>query len=173
MYHLPPDVQWGSEFIGSGAISGFICGAIMGGRERSRQYLAENAHHLPKTKSGWYHYHRRKQMEVMRIGTQKGIRYGIIFSGIFGAFAASTIALERMRGKVEFWQPILGGGVTASLFSLVGKFKIVNLTDIARLPPVAQRTALAMGLVFGSCVACAEKAHYYITGQPLRYLNTE
>src|SRR5690348_16164592 len=47
------------------ALFGFLTGSYTGGQRSSLQYLAENAHRLPRTVQGWYFYHKRKNYRVM------------------------------------------------------------------------------------------------------------
>ncbi|KAI8610499.1 hypothetical protein BC830DRAFT_1053676, partial [Chytriomyces sp. MP71] len=47
-------------------LAGFCTGGFLRARMRSHQFLAENAHRLPRTEKGWYVYHRHKQLEALR-----------------------------------------------------------------------------------------------------------
>jgi Na+(H+)/acetate symporter ActP len=111
---------------------GFASGAYLSGRQRSLQFLAENAHRLPKTVKGWYFYHKYKQHEAIHGAYKGGLRYALRF-GFVGLMYCGTEALMESEkfGLIgtESWMCSLGAGlVTANIFSLTGESPKQNKT---------------------------------------------
>lgn len=82
---------------GYGFMSGFYGGFQLG----SLKYLALNAHRLPRTKGGWYFYHKRKNYVVLKEALQSGfktsVKYGVVSAGYMGLEAY----LDHVRGKID------------------------------------------------------------------------
>lgn len=62
-------------------MSGFYDGV----QKAAARYLLENGHRLPKTKGGWYFYHKRKNYEIIVGGTSTGIKRGLKYGGAVGS----------------------------------------------------------------------------------------
>ncbi|OZJ01816.1 hypothetical protein BZG36_04815, partial [Bifiguratus adelaidae] len=75
-----------------GSLWGFVAGSYIGGRQSGLQYLAENAHRLPRTVQGWYFYHKTKNYKVMYGGIKRGARY----AGQTGAVVMAYATLEAV-----------------------------------------------------------------------------
>lgn len=122
---------------GSMLLAGSVLGMFRGGRREGLRYLAENAHRAPTTLQGWYFYNKTKNYRVM-LGAIKGagadgIRLGLTAVG----WVAVEQAMERV-GLDDVRE--VGAGVgTAAVFSA-----------IYRLPWIAARQALFLGLLTGS-----------------------
>ncbi|KAI8815788.1 uncharacterized protein EV422DRAFT_483140, partial [Fimicolochytrium jonesii] len=112
---LSPETLWALHLGFAGGIGGFITGFYLGGRTRSYQFLAENAHRRPKTVSGWYFYHKYKNYEIAHFGFLGGFRSAAKFAAIMAGFASVEAGLEKMVVGRESWVCTLGAGVTTSM----------------------------------------------------------
>ncbi|ORX85370.1 hypothetical protein K493DRAFT_360421 [Basidiobolus meristosporus CBS 931.73] len=106
--------------IGVGLFWGFFAGAYLGGRQSSLQYLAENAHKMPKDMNSWYFYHKTKNYKVMLAGIQKGLSYSWRTAAMCGAFTGIEALLDQQRGRRDIINPTVAGITTGSIFSLIG-----------------------------------------------------
>ncbi|RKP22318.1 hypothetical protein SYNPS1DRAFT_6285, partial [Syncephalis pseudoplumigaleata] len=106
---------------GFGAFWGFVFGAYLGGRQSGLQYLAENAHRLPRTKADWYFYHKTKNYRVMLGGIRRGMLYAGRTGGLCLCFSGLEATLDYARGFPSPLHPTLAGIVTAAGFATLGK----------------------------------------------------
>jgi hypothetical protein len=88
-----------------------------------------SAHRLPKTKLGWFYYHKYKQHEALHAAYKGGFKYSSRFAGIGAVFCGSQWLLEESPlvndGLKEGWVCSLGAGlITTGVFSLAGKFAV-------------------------------------------------
>jgi hypothetical protein len=130
---------------GTGAFWGFTFGAFIGGRQAGLQYLAENAHRLPRTKDGWYFYHKTKNYRVLLGGIRQGMRQAgrmgtvcLVYSGLEGI-------MDRLRDQVSPIHSTLAGIITAGLFA-----------TITKLPRQSTRYALQIGFAVGLSTGCID-----------------
>jgi len=82
---------------------GAVAGSIRGARETSLRYLAENAHHMPRTREGWYFYWKTKNYRValgaLKEGGKGGCKLGGIGLGwVCAEEAVSWIGLDSVKG---------------------------------------------------------------------------
>ncbi|KAI9020535.1 hypothetical protein DFJ74DRAFT_757068 [Hyaloraphidium curvatum] len=84
-------------FAAAGFVSGFLVGAHAGGRLRRLQFLAENAHRMPRTKAGWYFYLRERNYQVLKRAGAVGARTGAKWALVLGGFAALETAVDLVR----------------------------------------------------------------------------
>ncbi len=94
----------------------FCLGALAGGRKSAYQFLAENAHRLPRTEQGWYFYHKTKNYRVMQAGIRAGARYAVRTSIWTLTYAGLEAGLDAARG-VDAINSLLAATVTAGTFS--------------------------------------------------------
>ncbi|KAI9598313.1 hypothetical protein BDF19DRAFT_402003 [Syncephalis fuscata] len=136
---------------GFGTFWGFTFGAYLGGRQAGLQYLAENAHRLPRTKGGWYFYHKTKNYRVMLGGTRRGL----IYAGRTGALCLSYSGIEAIldyeRGCTSPLHSTVAGLVTAGTFA-----------TLAKLPKQSFRYAMQIGLLIGVTTGGLDLLHHYI-----------
>ncbi|RKP05224.1 hypothetical protein THASP1DRAFT_20052 [Thamnocephalis sphaerospora] len=104
---------------GMGAFWGFAFGAFLGGRQSGLQYLAENAHKLPRTKEGWYFYHKTKNYRVLLGATRQGMRYAGRTGAICLLYSGAEAWMDRMRGHTSPLHSIASGVTTASVYALL------------------------------------------------------
>lgn len=106
----------------SSSVLTFFLGAIAGGKKTSYQFLAENAHRLPRTHQGWYFYHKTKNYRVMYGGITNGVRYAgrtMIWTLLY---VGTEAALDRTRGTIDALNSTASAVVTAGVFSYKNKF---------------------------------------------------
>lgn len=78
---LPPSGLWTVKMGMIAFYAGAGLGCWRGASKAALVFLAENAHRLPKTKGGWFMYHKQKNYTIMRSfihsGLQTGARWGL------------------------------------------------------------------------------------------------
>ncbi len=118
---LPHQIIWSSSFTGYSSLAGFASGAYLGARTRSHQFLAENAHRLPKLVTGWYYYHKYKNNEMTLAGIKGGIRYATRFAAISGCFSLLEVGSEKYlsNGREGLVNGVVAGLGSAGLFGLI------------------------------------------------------
>lgn len=122
--------------VGSGV--GAVCGGYLGGQLAGRQYLAERAHRLPTTVSGWYFYQKWKNYRVALGGMRGALRYGGRMGGCVLAYSAAEAALDQMAGRTQMLSSMAAGLVTA-----------VGVSVIYRLPRSSVKRACMAGMGVG------------------------
>ncbi|KAJ3089803.1 hypothetical protein HK102_005469 [Quaeritorhiza haematococci] len=158
---LPPQLLWTTKITLAGAISGFVSGAYIGGSRRGLQFLAENAHRLPRTVGGWYQYHRHKQHEMIHAAMMSGFKYGARFGVISATFCTVEQVAEWGRGGIEkegYPNTALAGFATAALFSMT-----------AGLSFQYAKYALLFGGASGLGIGLLQDAYGLSYGYSLRY----
>lgn len=99
---------------GYGMLSGFRASYKLA----SLQYLAENAHRLPRTKGAWYFYHKRKNYVVLKQAmgdaTKRSIKFGSIGLFYFGIEGY----LDDVRGKIDFINTVISGSIVGLGYGL-------------------------------------------------------
>jgi hypothetical protein len=95
-----------------GAAVGAAIGLIRGGRQTAWRFLAENAHRPPRTREGWYFYHKTKNYRVALGGVAEGAREGLRFGLITGAYVWLEEGLGMAGGVVGEGKEMVAGVVT-------------------------------------------------------------
>ena len=81
-------------------VSGFGLGSAHGSTNRALQYRAENAHHLPTSRAGWYLYGKSRNYHSIVGGVTGGLKAGGRYAGWTVLFVALEEGLDRARAKV-------------------------------------------------------------------------
>ncbi|KAJ1721215.1 hypothetical protein LPJ53_004236 [Coemansia erecta] len=139
---------------------GALAGGYLGGQLSGRQYLAERAHRLPTTVSGWFFYQKWKNYRVL-LGAMKGaVRYGSKIGGCVLAYSSIEAGVDRLVGEVQMFSSVAAGLSTA-----------VGMSLIARLPRSSARRARLAGIAVGAFTGAAQDAaRYRTTLQPPAYV---
>ncbi|KAF9920379.1 hypothetical protein FBU30_009817 [Linnemannia zychae] len=106
----------------SASFWGLILGGIMGSRHSGMQYLAENAHRLPKNMEGWYFYHKRKNYRMALGGIQKGVVYAAKTGAIVGLFEVLEASADFYRGGADVFNSMMAGLASGGLFAAISKY---------------------------------------------------
>ncbi|KAI8911263.1 hypothetical protein DFJ77DRAFT_469375 [Powellomyces hirtus] len=155
---LAPEALWAVHLGLAGSLGGFISGFYLGGRTRSYQFLAENAHRLPKTVAGWYYYHKYKNYEIAHFGFRSAARSALRFAAISAGFAAAEACVEHMIGK-ESWVATVAAGL-----GIAGTFSIAN-----RLTLQYAKYALLFGAGSSLLVGILEDGYAWQYGESVKY----
>ncbi|KAJ3413264.1 hypothetical protein HDV05_008250 [Chytridiales sp. JEL 0842] len=154
-----PQLFWSAQLTSALTFCGFASGAYLSGRHRSLQFLAENAHRLPKTMRGWYLYHKYKQHEAIHAGYKGGFKY----AGRFGLIGLSYVTMEsflvseRGLGGESWVCSLTAGAVTSAVFS-----------GFARLPPQYAKYALLFGSLSGLGIGVLQDVYALTTGHSIK-----
>ncbi|KAI9013202.1 hypothetical protein BC832DRAFT_549036 [Gaertneriomyces semiglobifer] len=155
---LSAETVWTLQLGMAGAIGGFISGFYLGGRQRSYQFLAENAHRRPQTVGGWYYYHKYKNYEIAHFGFKSGFKYAGRFALISAGFGAAEAVLEQVTGK-ESWVNTVGAGLAASV-----AFSAAN-----RLTRQYTKYAILFGLGSSLMVGLLQDSYGWVYGESVKY----
>lgn len=140
-----------------GAMSGFYGGFKRG----SLEFLALNAHRLPRTKGGWYFYHKRKNYVMLKSGLASGIKGALKYGGVTGTYFAVEAAVDWLRGDggMDFGSTTLAATTVGTLYALWN-----------RLSRVQTRTAMKNAFVFGLVMGVVQDGLRYARGNDIWYL---
>ncbi|KAJ1653712.1 hypothetical protein IWQ61_006216 [Dispira simplex] len=147
-----------STVLGVGGLWGFVIGAYLGGRKASLQYLAEHLHKLPRTREGWYFYHKHKNYRVMLNGIYSGSSYAAKFVAICGAFTLTESVFDLWKGDTDASSTLIAAFVTASTFAYLNQ-----------LPRYSFRYAMRVGTITGLAIGLGQDVLHYYQGQPPFY----
>ncbi|KAJ2389098.1 hypothetical protein GGI05_003600 [Coemansia sp. RSA 2603] len=131
---------------------GALAGGYLGGQLSGRQYLAERAHRLPTTVSGWFFYQKWKNYRVL-LGAMKGaVRYGSKIGGCVLAYSSIEAAVDRVVGEAQMFSSVAAGLGTA-----------VGMSLITKLPRSSAKRARVAGIAVGAITGAAQDAARYKT----------
>lgn len=124
--NLPPYPRISLTFATAGGY-GFMSGFYGGFKLGSLRYLALNAHRLPKTKGGWYFYHKRKNYVVLKQGLQLGFKtaakYGFVSAGYMGLEAY----IDHARGTIDAFSTIGSALIFGTAYAAYSKFTKIRV----------------------------------------------
>lgn len=124
--------------------AGAILGTVRGARAAGVQYMAENGHHLPTTKEGWYFYFKTKNYRVAYGALKGAMKQG----GKAGAIGCCWSGIEEgctlIGGHMEDLKSVVAGAGTMGLLSTVYRLGIRNSI---KLTIVGSIGGLAMTLI--------------------------
>ncbi len=103
---------------GSASFWGFMLGGVIGSRQSGMQYLAENAHRLPKNMEGWYFYHKRKNYRMIWGALQKGAMYSAKTGALVGLFEILEASADFYRGGADLLNSMMAGVASGAIFSV-------------------------------------------------------
>ncbi|KAI9350934.1 magnesium transporter NIPA-domain-containing protein [Obelidium mucronatum] len=157
-----PGLLWTTRMSLYLGLAGASMNGYIVGRQRSHQFLAENAHRLPKTHKGWYVYHRHKQLESMKsaISWRGGGSGFVKFSGMAAVFCTMESLLEQelTNGKECWANALISGGLAGGAFA-----------GVARLSLQSSKYAIAMGFGTGFAIGILQDLAAYATGVSVKY----
>lgn len=105
-------------------VAGFTLGAARGGKAAGLRFLAEHAHKLPTTTTGWYLYHKSKNYQAAYGGIREGFRMGFRIS----FWATAMLAIEQMFDSYRGTADLLN--TVTSCVTVAGGFSYLS-TDLA------------------------------------------
>lgn len=105
---------------GYGFLSGFYSGFKMGGL----RYLAQNAHRLPRTKGGWYFYHKRKNYVVLKEAIITGTRTGSKYAAAAVAYFGTEAYLDHVRGRIDLLSTTVAAVGLGAGYSFYSKWQV-------------------------------------------------
>lgn len=106
----------------SASFWGFMLGGVIGSRQSGMQYLAENAHRLPKNMEGWYFYHKKKNYRMIWGALRKGVVYSGKTGAMVGLFEVLEASLDFYRGGADLFNSTAAGIASGGFFSAISKF---------------------------------------------------
>ncbi|KAF9337913.1 hypothetical protein BGZ91_009180, partial [Linnemannia elongata] len=103
----------------SASFWGFMLGGVIGSRQSGMQYLAENAHRLPKNMEGWYFYHKKKNYRMIWGALKKGAVYSSKTGAMVGLFEVLEASLDFYRGGADLFNSMGAGVASGGFFSAI------------------------------------------------------
>lgn len=156
--------KYAIQFTLSTSLFGFVSGFYLKSQERSVQFLAENAHRLPKRKGGWYFYHQAKNRERMAAGMKGGIRQMGVFGGISVLFCSIENQVESWWGR-EGLVSCLSAGVLSSVV-FVGASQLGR----GRYGRSFAKRTLLVGAGVGGMMGMVHEMNSVLFGTSLKYM---
>lgn len=89
------------------------------------QYLAENAHRLPKNMEGWYFYHKRKNYRMIWGALQKGVMYSAKTGALVGLFEILEASADFYRGGADLLNSMMAGIASGAIFSVASMLPVL------------------------------------------------
>ncbi|KAF9953003.1 hypothetical protein BGZ65_004920 [Modicella reniformis] len=143
----------------SASFWGFVLGGMIGARQSGMQYLAENAHRLPKNMEGWYFYHKRKNYRMMWGALRKGAVYSAKTGVLVGLFEVLEASADFYRGGADMFNSMIAGIASGAVFSVTNK-----------LPRQSAKHTLLLGAGYGLVSGALQDISSYLKGTPVWYL---
>ncbi|KAG0275136.1 hypothetical protein BGZ95_009140 [Linnemannia exigua] len=143
----------------SASFWGFMLGGVIGSRQSGMQYLAENAHRLPKNMEGWYFYHKRKNYRMMWGAFQKGVVFSSKTGAMVGLFEVLEASMDFYRGGADLFNSMMAGVASGAFFAAINK-----------LPRQSSKHTLMLGAGYGLVSGGLQDLSSYLKGTPVWYL---
>ncbi|KAF9096041.1 hypothetical protein BGX23_012064 [Mortierella sp. AD031] len=143
----------------SASFWGFMLGGVIGSRQSGMQYLAENAHRLPKNMQGWYFYHKRKNYRMIWGALRKGVVYSGKTGAMVGLFEVLEASADFYRGGADLFNSMMAGVASGAFFSAVNK-----------LPRQSTKHTLMLGAGYGLVSGGLQDLSSFLKGTPVWYL---
>ncbi|KAF9111258.1 hypothetical protein BGX27_005173 [Mortierella sp. AM989] len=131
---------------GTSAFWGFVFGGVIGSRQSGMQYLAENAHRLPKNMEGWYFYHKRKNYRMAFGALKKGAIYSAKTGVLVGLFEVLEASADFYRGGADLLNSMVAGVASGALFSVANLSSFLKGSPVWYLPQSLKERSLALKL---------------------------
>ncbi|OJD27616.1 hypothetical protein ACJ73_00995 [Blastomyces percursus] len=129
--------------IGAAFTAGMVLGAGHGSTRAAFRYRAENAHRLPTTTMGWYHYHRSKNYKSLVGGIKDGMKMGTkLGTGAFTFCLFEETVDHARHGRRDFLSTVTAGLAFSGLYSLLAHHDVYTAARTAKL-------GLKLGLAYG------------------------
>ncbi|KAF9964412.1 hypothetical protein BGZ70_006495 [Mortierella alpina] len=144
---------------GSASFWGFMLGGVIGSRQSGMQYLAENAHRLPKNMEGWYFYHKRKNYRMIWGALQKGAVYSAKTGALVGLFEILEASADFYRGGADLLNSMMAGIASGAIFSVANK-----------LPRQSSKHTVLLGAGYGLVSGGLQDLSSFLKGTPVWYL---
>ena len=104
--------------VGLASLVGFVFGGGRAAQLAGLQYLAENAHVLPKTKQGWYFYHKTKNYRMALAGMKGGANLAFRSIGLVLLYQFTELSLDYATGEARWFGSVFAGAATGTLVAL-------------------------------------------------------
>lgn len=111
-----------------GFMAGFLLGGYAAGQRASLQFLAENQHEMPRTRTQGLLYHRNKNYRMMAAFGAGGLRRGLQLASVATSFLLIKKGLEIGRQKTgssitSQFDDLIAGSLIGSSFFLLSSRK--------------------------------------------------
>lgn len=108
----------------AGGTYGLMSGFYGGFKRGSLEFLALNAHRLPRTKGAWYFYHKRKNYVVLKNGFVAGFKGALKYGTATGAYFGMEAWLDSVRGTIDFLSTTTAATVVGAGYALSSKYEV-------------------------------------------------
>ena len=147
-FHLYPRDRIEALATTSGLI-GLMSGFYDGVQKSAARYLLENGHRLPKTKGGWYFYHKRKNYEIIVGGTSEGIKRGLKYGGAVGSLFLLEYGLDYGRGQIDFLNTTLAALIGTTVYT---RFQHLSRLQTRKMIMRGTTAGLLLGIIQDSLI---------------------
>ncbi|EER43057.1 conserved hypothetical protein [Histoplasma capsulatum var. duboisii H88] len=146
--------------VGVAFTAGMVLGAGHGSTRAAFRYRAENAHRLPTTTMGWYHYHRSKNYKSFVGGVKDGMKMGMKLGAGAFTFCLFEETVDHARhGQQDFLSTVTAGLAFSGLYSLLAHHDAYTAARTAKL---GLKLSLTFGLIQDALAAMKGNRPGYI-----------
>ncbi|ODV98457.1 hypothetical protein PACTADRAFT_36558 [Pachysolen tannophilus NRRL Y-2460] len=157
-FNLNPVYRVPLVMMTTGTIGGFS-GLFQGYSKASLQYLAENAHRLPKSKNGWYFYHKRKNYFCLVNSFKTAITNAIKLSVLTGSIFVIEAGLDKFRNCIDFGNTMMATVLSGYIYS--------NYYGLAN---TQAKNFMKKGATLGLVLGLLQDGLQYLKGDDVWYL---
>lgn len=144
---------------GVAGLVGFATGLQQGARHGGLQFLAENAHRMPRTKGGWYFYHKRKNYVLMNQGLSAGFKRAAKYGTVTCIYFGLEAYFDKLRGVIDFGNTVASSAIVGVGYGLSTQPGLKN----------ALRSSRAF-VMFGITIGLVQDAIRHARGNEVWYL---
>ncbi|CAD1810620.1 unnamed protein product [Candida parapsilosis] len=164
-FHLYPRDRIEALATTSGLI-GLMTGFYDGVQKAAARYLLENGHRLPKTKGGWYFYHKRKNYEIIVGGTSAGIKQGLKYGGAVGSLFLLEYGLDYVRGQIDFVNTTVAALIGTTVYT---RFQHLSRLQTRKMIIRGTTTGLLLGIIQDTLIYARSGHIWYIDEYKRRF----
>ncbi|KAI5966850.1 uncharacterized protein KGF55_000259 [Candida pseudojiufengensis] len=164
-FHLFPKDRIEALATTSGLI-GIFAGFYDGIQKTSNRYLVENGHRLPRTKGGWYFYHKRKNYELIVGGTTQAFKTGLKFSSIVGCFFLLEYGLDLARGQIDFLNTTAAAALGSTIYT---RYKQLSYIQSRKIIIGGTLSGVVLGIIQDLLINARNGNVWYISEYKRRF----
>ena len=153
---IHPSTYYTVRLCVAGVVAGMAAGAYQKGTIVGLQFMAENAHRMPRTKGGWFQFHQAKNHRIIKHAGIAAVKTGAKFGLLTSVYAVSEQIIESRLG--ENWKSPTFAGMTTGVFFCV----------YAKLSSSLAKRAVIIGTLAGLSIGILQDGYRIINGKSIK-----